>query len=206
MLMLMLMLGLGVATAFAVVALSRKRRHSSSTPMPATPAASPTPRHPDWRAARSESLTLEQAVAEMTHHAALLQQLADAWLTSANQWTTAPAIFRANVDRASSMARAIEDEALKTVDTLRHLERLRDGAARFDQARDQAHALADQADTAVALMRDRLGALASVQGLDAAQLQRQAKTVAHRVDAPAVEQRLAAHTSLESWTLSEMLG
>lgn len=198
---MMLVLGLAALGAAGVFALVR--RTPSPPARPAAPRSRPLGA---WRTARSESLTLEQAVAEMTHHADLLQQLADAWLVSANQWTTAPAIFRANVDRASSMARAIEDDALETVDTLRHLERLRDGAARFDQTRDQAHSLADQADTAVALMRDRLGALASVQGLDASQLQRQAKTVAHRVDAPAVEQRLAAHSSLESWTLPEMLG
>jgi len=162
---MMTLLGLLAGGGALVVALRRRSPRlpvaQATQPMPP-----PSPR-PDWRAARAESDTLAIAVDAMTHHTSLLRQVSDAWLLSANLRESDPAAFHRKVQHANTMAMTLEDECLEVVDALRALERMRDGAATFAMQRDQATALAEQAEAATTQLRAQVQRLTEARGIEA---------------------------------------
>ncbi|MDQ7995266.1 MAG: hypothetical protein AAGC76_05365 [Luteibacter sp.] len=159
---------LGRATAGLLRALSGRPKARVA---PAAPA--PLPRSA-WREARTESLTLRQAVETMNGHTDLLVQIADGWLLSANLKQFDLPQFRANVARSREIATSLEDECAAVVAELRHLEHLRDQAAQFDAQAQRAHRFADRVAQANAALRERLNEVAQARGLDAAALRTEA--------------------------------
>src|SRR5689334_24635829 len=127
---------LGRATAGIFRALSGKPKARVS---PASPARPP---RVAWRDVRTESPTLRQAVEAMEGHVDVLQQIADAWLLSANLKQFDAQRFYANVARSRDMAAALDDDCAAVVAEIRALERQRDRAAWFEARERQAHAVA----------------------------------------------------------------
>ncbi|HEY4293758.1 hypothetical protein [Luteibacter sp.] len=179
-------LALVVGVVVLIAALRRRNRRPAEhagAPLVVGAAAPGT----DWRVSRDESPTMRQAIAVMSGHADVLQQLGDGWLVSANLKVREPATFRANVLHAQSLKVLINDECAALVTELRDLEHKRDSAALFDVRREQAHALADWAGVLNRALRDRLQALATERGLDMSALLDAAAKQGGRLDGGTVD-------------------
>lgn len=190
---------LGRATAGLFRALSGKPKARVS---PASPARPP---RVAWRDARTESLALRQAVEAMEGHVDVLQQIADAWLLSANLKQFDAQRFYANVARSRNMAAALDDDCAAVVAEIRALERQRDQAAWFEARERQAHAVADRAMMLRAEMDVRLRALAATRGVIASDLVAQAAATVRPVSQTALDPLLREPADDHPIVLTEWL-
>lgn len=178
----------------------------SGKPKARSAAASPTrPPQATWRDARTESLTLRQAVEAMNGHTDLLVQIADGWLLSANLKQFDLPQFRANVTRSRQIATSLDDECAAVVAELRHLEHVRDRAAQFDAQAQRAHRFADRVARANAALRERLNEVAQARGLDAATLRTEAAKRCGQTERAEADALLEASNDERRSTLKEWL-
>jgi hypothetical protein len=142
------------------------------------PAATPAPSShnvlpaADWRSARKESPELSEAVERMEEHIAMIRQIADAWLLSANVHARDEAEFIRNVSTAREMANAFEWECAAVVDELRQLAVDADGRNAAKERLERAQAFIEWAHDGEARLHRRLRQLAAEAGLDAGDLRR----------------------------------
>ncbi len=129
----------------------------------------------DWRSARKESPELAEAVERMEEHIAMVRQISDAWLLSANVHAREEAEFVRNVSTAHEMANALEWECAAVVDELRQL--AVDAAERpaAEERLDRAQAFIEWAYHQEVALHQRLRQVATEADLDVGDLRRIAR-------------------------------